>query len=94
METARAFHRVRQLGEHPEVLVADGERAVRRLWQHCEIWQLDKEVCDLAEAVAPATLLRSLDALHLATFVLARREIGELQLLTTDDRLRSAAGST
>jgi predicted nucleic acid-binding protein len=43
--------------------------------------------------VAPKAVLRSLDALHLATFVLARREIEDLQLLTTDDRLREAAGT-
>ena len=94
VETARVFHRVRLLGQLPEALIVDGERAVRSLWRHCEIWELDQEVCEFAEAVAPATLLRSLDALHLATFLLARREIGDLQLLTTDDRLRSAAGST
>jgi len=94
VETARAFHRVRLLGKHPEALIVDGERAVRNLWRHCEIWELDREVCALAEAVAPATHLRSLDALHLATFVLARREIADLQLLTTDDRLRNAVGPT
>jgi hypothetical protein len=38
-------------------------------------------------------VLRSLDALHLATFSLARREIEGLQLVTTDDRLRAAAAS-
>ena len=32
-------------------------------------------------------------ALHLATFVLARRETEALQLLTADDRLREAAGT-
>jgi hypothetical protein len=38
--------------------------------------------------------LRSLDALHLATFSLARREIPGLRLLSADDRLRSAAEAT
>ncbi|MDH3404427.1 MAG: type II toxin-antitoxin system VapC family toxin [Acidobacteriota bacterium] len=93
VETARAFHRVRLLGRHPEALIADGERAVRGLWRHCEIWELDKEVCELAEAVSPTAPLRGLDALHLATFILARREIAGLRLLTADDRLHAAAGS-
>lgn len=93
IETARAFLRVRLLGERPEAMVADAERSVRALWRHCEIWELSREVCELAEVVAPKAVLRSLDALHLATFVLARREIEDLQLLTTDDRLREAAGT-
>ncbi len=91
VETARAFLRVRHLGEKPEGLIADAERSVRSLWSHCEIWELGREVCELAEIVAPKTLLRSLDAVHLATYVLARREIADLELLSTDGRLREAA---
>ncbi len=33
------------------------------------------------------------DALHLATFVLARRRIPDLELQTADARLRTAAGT-
>jgi predicted nucleic acid-binding protein len=91
VETARAFSRVRLLGEKPEGLIADAERSVRSLWRRCEIWELSREVCELAEVVAPATLLRSLDALQLATYTLARREIEDLELLTADVRLQEAA---
>jgi predicted nucleic acid-binding protein len=93
VEAARAFSRVRLLGEKPECLIADALRSVRSLWHRCEIWELSREVCALAEAVAPGTLLRSLDALHLATFTLARREIEGLELLTADTLLREAAGA-
>ena len=91
VETARAFSRVRLLGEKPEAAIADAERSVRSLWRRCEIWELSREVCELAETVAPTTFLRSLDALHLATYTLARREIEDLELLTADLRLREAA---
>lgn len=91
VETARAFLRVRLLGEKPESLIVEAERAVRSLWRHCEIWELSREVCELAEVIAPRHLLRSLDALHLATYFLARRELGEIELLTADRRLRAAA---
>lgn len=91
VETARAFLRLRLLDERPEALVADAERDVHALWRRCEIWELTPEVCERAQAVAPTVPLRSLDALHLATFSLARREIEGLQLLTTDARLREAA---
>lgn len=91
VEAARAFSRARLLGEKPEGEIADAERSVLTLWRHCEVWELSREVCELAEMVAPATLLRSLDALQLATYTLARREIEGLELLTVDDRLRKAA---
>lgn len=91
VETARAFLRVRLSGERPEAVVADAEREVQALWRHCEIWELTRDVCERAEQVAPRALLRSLDALHLATYSLARREIEDLRFLTVDDRLRRAA---
>lgn len=91
VETARAFLRVRSLDERPEALIADAQRSVRSLWRRCEIWEVSRQVCELAETVAPGTLLRSLDALHLATYSLARREIEGLELLTADSRLRDAA---
>lgn len=94
VETARAFARVRLLGEHSEALVADAESAVEALWRRCEIWELTREVCDRARSVAPRIPLRSLDALHLATFSIARAQIEGLRLLTVDDRLRAAAGAT
>ena len=57
-------------------------------------WELRPKVCALAELIAPKLLVRTLDALHLATFSLARREIEDLALLTADERLREAAGSS
>ncbi len=92
VETARTFLRVRLLGDKPDGVIADAERSVRSLWNRCEIYELNREVCELAATVAPNTLLRSLDALHLATYLLVRRQIKDLELLTTDNRLREAAG--
>jgi hypothetical protein len=36
-------------------------------------------------------IARALDAVHLATFVTARRRIADLEMLTVDERLRTAA---
>ncbi|HUP22087.1 MAG TPA: type II toxin-antitoxin system VapC family toxin [Thermoanaerobaculia bacterium] len=91
VETARVFLRVRLLGEHPEAVVVDAERSVQDLWRRCEIWELTREVCERAELVAPRSAIRSLDALHLATFALARRELEGLAFLTVDARLSTAA---
>jgi len=92
VESARALLRVRQLGRVSESRIADVERELEQLWARCELWELTPAVCELARHVAPGKTLRALDALHLATFLLARRRIEGLVLLTVDDRLREAVG--
>jgi len=47
---------------------------------------------DLAERVAPTKSLRTLDALHLSTHLIARRHIEGLEILTEDRLLADAAG--
>ena len=44
--------------------------------------------------VAPTKALRTLDALHLATFLIARRRLEGITFLTADERLRRAVDST
>ncbi len=91
VEASRAIHRLRQLGRVGETKLADAERQIDELWARCEFWELTPRVCDAARHVAPTKLLRALDALHLATFALARQRIANLELLTVDDRLTEAA---
>ena len=91
VEASRAFHRLRQQSRVPEAELADAERETNALWARCQLWELTAAVCETARNVAPGMALRSLDALHLATFVLARQKIKGIELLTVDDRLRSAA---
>ena len=62
-------------------------------WNRCELWQLTSAVCDLASILAPDKLLRTLDALHLAPFLMARGRIERLELLTADKRLEDTAGA-
>jgi len=93
VESARALIRLRALGSATEAQLADAGRALDGIWSRCEVWELGREVCDLACAIAPATSLRTLDALHLATFQIARRRLDGLELLTVDARLSDAAGS-
>jgi len=92
VESARALIRLRALGTLDEPQIAYADRSLDAVWRRCEIWEIDRAVCELAQAIAPATALRSLDALHLATFHLARRQLDGLELLTVDERLRAAAG--
>jgi len=91
-EAARALARLRVTGQCPERALATAARELDALWARCEIWELTPAVCDLAQVVVPHQALRTLDALHLATWLLARRRLGEVELLTADERLRRAAG--
>ena len=91
VEAARALIRLRVRGE-PERRLADAARQIESLWARSEVWEITPAVCELAGHVAPGKPLRALDALHLATFVLARRRIEGLELLTVDERLLDAAG--
>lgn len=91
VESSRAMHRLRQLARVSETQLADAQREIDAVWARCEIWELTASVCEMARRVAPAKALRTLDALHLATFVLAREKIAGLELLTADERLQAAA---
>ena len=92
VEAARAIHRVRTQGHVSEQALADATRELDALWARCEVWGLTSQVCELAGRVAPTKSLRTLDALHLSTYLLARRHIEGLELLTEDLRLAEAAG--
>lgn len=93
VETARAFHRLRLDGTLGEDALADAARDVDAVWARCHLWELTPAICQSAAAVAPHHRLRTLDALHLATYLEARRRIGDVELVTADRRLEEAAGS-
>ena len=92
VEAARAVLRIRTQELVSEQALADATRELDALWARCDVWGLTTEVCELAERVAPTKSLRTLDALHLSTYLLARRHIEALELLTEDRRLAEAAG--
>jgi len=92
VEVARAVHRARRDGRFPEARLANVERAFAALWQRTTIWEITHEVADLAAQVAPHLALRTLDAIHVATFFIATRRVEDLEMLSTDDRVRSAVG--
>ncbi len=91
VEAARAVLRERRSGQISEVRLTEIERDIDRLWTRCDFWEISRRICDTARIVAPTKWLRALDAIHLATFITARRRLPDLELLTADDRLRAAA---
>jgi predicted nucleic acid-binding protein len=93
VESCRAFHRLRTVSRVSQERLVDAERDVAAVWSRCELWEITRSVCETACAVAVDRPLRALDAIHLATYVLARRRLAGLELLTADDRLQQAATS-
>jgi len=94
LDTSAILRAVLRLqGQLPESRLADVEREIDSVRARCELWEITAAVCGTASLVAPARPLRALDAIHLAIFVLARRRIAEIELLTVDDRLRNAAAA-
>jgi predicted nucleic acid-binding protein len=94
VESGRALTRLRAEGA-TETTIADAGHEIDAIWARCSVWEMTAAVCDLAMTIAPASPLRTLDALHLATYLLARRRIGgDIELLTTDARLAAAAGGS
>ena len=86
--------RLRALGVAGEDRLADAERDIAAIWARCEVWEITSRVCEMACEVAHGRILRALDAIHLATFVLARRELEGLELLTADERLQASVTGT
>jgi predicted nucleic acid-binding protein len=94
VETSRALIRARDLQRISELEHTDLERNIEEVWSRCHVWELTRSVCERARSVAPRTGLRALDAIHLATFLEARRLLGsDVELLSTDERLRQAIGA-
>lgn len=92
VESARALHRLRLDGDLAETALADAARELDAVWARCHVWELTASICESAAAVAPRHRLRTLDALHLATYLEARRRVGPVDLVTADRRLEEAAG--
>jgi predicted nucleic acid-binding protein len=90
VETCRSLLRLRALGQASDAQLAEARREAEAVWARCELWEIDAAVCEAACAVAAGRALRALDAIHLATFVVARDHLPGLELVTVDDRLREA----
>jgi predicted nucleic acid-binding protein len=83
VETTRAV----ELRSRPEDAVA---AAFANDWQSFEVVELTAPVAELAASLAVATRLRSLDAIHLASAMVAAA--GDPVFATWDARLHVAAG--
>ena len=89
LEAERAVHRLVQRQPHAESIRPHLDHALRELWPLVDMWDITDDICELAGRIAPQSHLRSLDAIHLATWQRARALHADIEFLTFDDRLRT-----
>ena len=76
----------------PEAVAAERRALLARTAEHWVLFDLDPEIVERARRPFPAEPIRTLDAIHLATALLARSLVGELAVLSLDERIRRGAG--
>jgi len=75
----------------PEATAAERSAVLASTADHWVIFNLDAEVVERACRPFPAEPIRTLDAIHLATAVLAGSLVPDLALLSLDERVRDSA---
>jgi predicted nucleic acid-binding protein len=90
IESLRSIDRARILLRLPDEEIAERREAVLAIIKGFHIARIDARVLSRAADPFP-TLIRTLDAIHLATALLARNEHEDLVFATHDERLATAA---
>jgi len=91
IECDRVLVRAAVLGELDEADALDRQARLARAASSWTLLALDDEIAERARRPFPTEPVRTLDAIHLASALLARKAIPELGMLTLDLRIRQAA---
>jgi predicted nucleic acid-binding protein len=91
IECDRVLQRVIALGELNAAEAADRHAYLTAAASQWQILHLAGEVVDRVRQPFPAEPIRTLDAIHLASALIARGALPGLRLLSLDDRVRAAA---
>jgi predicted nucleic acid-binding protein len=93
IECDRVLIRAAVLGELTEADGADRRRHLTEASAHWQILRTSPEIVDRARRPFPGEPIRTLDAIHLASALVARAAVDGLKLLSLDDRVRRAASA-
>jgi predicted nucleic acid-binding protein len=88
VECDRALVRAVRTGQLSEADSIDRAATLGQAAGHWTLLRLDSEIMERARRPFPEEPLRTLDALHLASALVARRAVLELSLLSLDRRVR------
>lgn len=91
IECDRVLLRAATLKELTEAEAADRRARLIAAAAHWQMLRIAAEVVDRARQPFPGDPIRTLDAIHLASLLVARSAIAGLRLLSLDERVRQAA---
>ena len=91
VECDRVLIRASALGELSEAAAAARRSALNAAAARWHIAHLGREVVERARRAFPVEPVRTLDALHLATALVMRAAIADLEMLSVDARIRDVA---
>ncbi len=90
IECDRVLLRAAALGELTETEAADRRAHLTTAASHWQILRVAPEIVERARQPFPGEPIRTLDAIHLASVLVARAAVAGLKLLSLDDRVRKA----
>jgi hypothetical protein len=91
VEATRAIARGGREQRLDAAQVREAGRQLAAFERGCSIMAVDEDVLRRARGDFPVEPIRSLDAIHLATVVILDRELGSVEVLSCDDRVRRNA---
>jgi hypothetical protein len=91
IECDRALHRAVAIRELTEADAADRRGHLATVSSHWTLLRIGSEVVERARQSFPGLPIRTLDAVHLASLLVARSAVPGLALLSLDPRVRDAA---
>jgi predicted nucleic acid-binding protein len=90
VECDRTIHRAQVTGNVTEAQAADRRSRLTVAVASWNLLRLDAEVIQRARQPFPSEPIRTLDALHVASALMARAAVPDLALLSLDDRVRAS----
>ena len=92
IECDRVLHRAVALAELTEADAADRRAHLATVSAHWTLLRIGADVVERARQPFPGAPVRTLDAIHLASLLVARSVLAGLALLSLDARVRGTAG--
>lgn len=90
MECDRALIRGQAIGALQESDARRLHRILAETAEHWNVMRIQREVVERARSPFPGEPIRTLDALHLASALVARSAVEDLALVSLDERVRAA----
>lgn len=91
VEVSRTLRRGLQVGKLSSTQEATARGAYEAAARHWKVRVCDEDVLTRAAGPFPVEPVRTLDAIHLATALVHMRDVGPLEVITTDARIRDNA---